>query len=123
MITLKQIIYNLLIITLIFACSSTTQKQNGVFTKYDFKSPKQFTITDKLNEVSGLTRSFDNNIFAINDEKGIIYKLNPKDGQVIKWFSLGKWLVEADFEGIATTDKFIYSITSNGTLYKFKEGE
>ncbi|MCW8849276.1 MAG: SdiA-regulated domain-containing protein [Melioribacteraceae bacterium] len=111
-----------MLITLIFACSSTMQKESGIFEHYDFKSPQQFTITNKLNEISGLANSFDGNIFAINDEEAIIYILNHANGKIIKWFSLGKWAVEADFEGIASANQFIYAITSNGTLYKFREG-
>jgi len=108
---------------LLFSCASTNSEKNDMIKNYSFKNPFQITITSKLNEVSGLTNSDDGNIYAINDEIGIIYKLNPEDGKVIKRFYLGKWTSEGDFEGIAATKDFVYAITSNGTLYKFKEGD
>lgn len=113
----------ILIFVSFFACSSSESSGTGELNKYNFSSPIQFSITNRLNEISGLTRSSDNNIFAINDEEGVIYKLDPKDGSIHKWFSLGKWSVEADFEGIAYAENYFYAITSNGTLYKFPEGD
>ena len=98
-------------------------QSSGLSNIYSFKNPNQFTLSSKLNEISGLTNSIDGNLLAINDEKGVIFKLNPNTAEIIKWFSLGKWTVEADFEGIAANNKFNYAITSNGTLYKFKEGD
>lgn len=106
----------------LFACKDTNSNNNGIFGKYDFNNPYQLKITSKLNEISDLTTSKDNLIFAVNDEVGIIYKLDPSTGKVKKRFFLGKWTTEADFEGITVAKDFIYLITSDGVLYKVKEG-
>jgi len=111
----------ILVITL-FACSTSNSNNNGTISKYDFSKPQQIKITSKLTEISDLTTSGDDFIFAINDEVGIIYKLEPKTGEIVKRFFLGRWTAEADFEGIAISEDFLYTITSGGILYKFKEG-
>jgi uncharacterized protein YjiK len=110
-----------LLITLL-SFTSTASEKTTVFKNYDFKNFQQIKITSKLKEISGLANSNDGNLFAINDETGIVYKLNPLNGDLIKRFFLGRWTAEADFEGIATTEQFIYAISSNGKLYKFEEG-
>lgn len=107
----------------LFACKDTNSNNNGIFGKYDFNNPLQLKITNKLTEISDLTTSKDNFIFAVNDEIGIIYKLSSSTGKIVKRFFLGKWTVEADFEGITLAEGFIYIITSDGVLYKFKEGD
>jgi uncharacterized protein YjiK len=111
-------------IAFIFAIAYFSSSSENTITmdNYDFKNPKQYILSTKLNEVSGLTNSKDGKLFAINDEMGVIYKLDPKDGSIIKRFFLGRWTAEADFEGIATSNNYIYTITSDGVLYKFKEG-
>lgn len=120
---MKKFYFPFLILIIFFACSSTELMNNAELSNYDFKSPTQIILTKKLNEISGLTESSDGDLFALNDEVGIIYKLDSSTGKVLKKFFLSKWTVEADFEGIASTLDFLYAITSNGTLYKFREGE
>lgn len=112
----------LLFTVVLFSCSNTSSKR-GKNINYDFNNPQQIIITNKLTEISDIANSNDGSIFAIGDEIGIIYKLDPKNGKIIKRFFLGKWTAEADFEGIAVTDKYLYAIASNGSLYKFEEGE
>lgn len=111
------------LVILFISCSSSFKEGNGVIIGYNFKSPNQFTLSSKLNEVSGLASSSDGNLYAMNDEYGIIFKLNPKNGEIIKRFIIGSFTVEADFEGLASTRDILYAITSNGTLYKFAEGK
>lgn len=120
---MNKLYFPILILIIFFACSSTELMNDAELSNYDFNSPTQFTLTTKLSEISGLTESLDGNLFALNDEVGIIYKLDSSTGKVLKKFFLSKWTVEADFEGIASTIDFLYAITSNGTLYKFREGE
>lgn len=95
--------FSLLVTLLSF--TSTASEKTTVFKNYDFKNFQQIKITLKLKEISGLANSNDGNLFAINDETGIVYKLNPLNGDLIKRFFLGRWTAEADFEGIATTGR------------------
>lgn len=110
-------------LTLIFSCSSNASKRKSVLNSYDFSKPSQVKITHKLNEISGITVTKDQNIFAVNDEIGTIYKINPLNGKLIKSFSVGKWTIEEDFEGITTDNNMIFLISSEGKLYNFKEGK
>ena len=65
----------LILILAFFSCSSNNTENISTMEQYDFKNPVQFKLTSKLKEISGLTTSNDDNLFAINDEIGIIYKL------------------------------------------------
>ncbi|PID58970.1 MAG: hypothetical protein CR986_07135 [Ignavibacteriae bacterium] len=109
-------------------CTENKVKNNNdtkksILNYYNFDKPNQIEITSKLNEISGLTLSSKGNIFAVNDEIGIIFELNPNNGKIIKSFSLNNLAIKGDFEGITVTKQNIYVITSNGNLYKFNEGE
>lgn len=85
----------------------------------DFKSePQQFNLIPGLIEISGLAVSDDGNVFAHNDEHGIVYKVDAATGTVTSAFALGTPTVEADFEGIAVAKNRIYLITSDGILYE-----
>lgn len=108
---------------LIFSCSSNASKRKSVLNTYDFSKPSQVKITQSLNEISGITVTKDNNIFAVNDEIGTIFKINPLTGNLIKTFSVGKWTIEGDFEGITIFNEMIFLISSEGKLYNFKEGK
>ncbi len=114
--------YFLLIIS-IWSCSSNSFESDGMIKNYNYNEPIQYNISLKLKEISGLTTTSDSDLFAINDEIGIVYKLDSENGKIIKRFFIGKRPVKADFEGITIADNNIYVITSNGTLYKFIEGE
>lgn len=107
----------------IFACAPESDIKKNEMSQYDFKNPIKIKITNKLNEISGLAVTHDDNLFAISDELGVIYKLDSENGKILKRFFLGKWTAEADFEGIAAAQNSIYAISSNGILYKFSEGE
>jgi uncharacterized protein YjiK len=110
-------------ILLISSCNSNASDEKSRVNYYNFDEHEQITISSKLNEISDLTSSSDGNVFAINDEIGIIYKLNPLNGNIIKRFYLGRWTVEADFEGIARSKDYFFALTSEGVLYRFREGD
>lgn len=81
-------------------------------------------LPDRLQEVSGLAVSPDGRLFAHDDEIGLIYEINPIDGQIIKWFAVGAEIVTGDFEGLTITPSGDFWLTtSKGRLYKFREGE
>ena len=78
----------------------------------------------RLAEISGLAVTMDNRLLAHNDEKGIIYEIDYRDGTIAKAFQLADIAtpVADDFEGIATVDDQIYLVTGAGRLYECSEG-
>ena len=77
-----------------------------------------------LEEISGLAMTRDDQLFAHNDERGIIFEIDYQNGAIAKAFQLSdmKNPVASDFEGIATIDDQIYLVTSSGRLYECREG-
>jgi hypothetical protein len=82
---------------------------------YDLQKPYKLKLPIELDEISGLAYyQKDSSVFAINDERGWLYKLglgkNSKD--ITRWkFSSG-----ADFEDLVLLDSSFYVLQSNGTL-------
>ena len=77
-----------------------------------------------LEEISGLAMTRDNRLLAHNDERGVIFEINYRNGSIAKAFQLTdmKNPVASDFEGIATIDDQIYLVTSSGRIYECREG-
>jgi uncharacterized protein YjiK len=88
---------------------------------YNFKNFKQFKLSAYLHEISGLASSADGKIFTHDDERGIIYQLDYRDGKIIKRFSIAGKIPNRDFEGIAIVKDKFYLITSSGDIYEFNE--
>jgi uncharacterized protein YjiK len=75
----------------------------------------------ELQEISGIAVTADGRLLAHGDENSKVFVLNPRTGIVLKKFTVGTGIA-GDFEGITVAGDDIYMITSNGTLYQFKEG-
>ncbi len=88
--------------------------------KYAFDKPeKVVTLSNKLVEISGISMDRDQeNLLAINDEKGVIYKIDKTTGKIIDEHKFHK---SGDYEGIESTEEFIFVVKSNGTIYKIKK--
>jgi uncharacterized protein YjiK len=83
---------------------------------YNFKAPHQYKLPLELDEISGVAfYAKDSSIFAINDEKGWLYKIKPGNQlDIRKWkFSSG-----ADFEDLVLLDSSFYVLQSNGNIIK-----
>jgi hypothetical protein len=90
----------------------------------DSDKPKSLKLSSKLNEVSGLAVTPDGRLFAHDDEHGILYQLNSKNAKIQKKFFIGKKKPKkGDFEGLSIVGEDFYLVTSNGRLFKFKEGK
>jgi uncharacterized protein YjiK len=92
---------------------------------YDISNedPKVIELTSDLTEISGITFTNDNRLFAVGDEDADIFELDYNTGSVIKRFSLGSMLVvKGDFEDIAFVKDKFYIVESKGKLYEFTEG-
>jgi uncharacterized protein YjiK len=82
----------------------------------------QWLMPPELREISGLALTSRGTVFAHDDNAGRIYEIDPKTGVVRKGFSLVGNQKE-DFEAIAIAGNDIYMMSSNGKLYRFREGE
>lgn len=97
----------------------------GSLSDYDISSlsPVRIDLPSELIEVSGITFTEDNRLFAHGDEDGDIFEIDISTGKIIKRFHLGNLLViKGDFEDIAYAKGKFYLVESNGKLYEFNEG-
>ena len=85
---------------------------------YNMMKAVQIKLPLELDEISGVAYyPVDSSIFAINDEKGWLYKI--KNGrQIQRWkFSQG-----ADFEDVVLLDSIFYVLQSNGNIMRLSFG-
>lgn len=81
---------------------------------YNIKMAVQLKLPLELDEISGVAYNPpDSSIFAINDEKGWLYKI--KRGQQIKTWQFSKG---ADFEDLVLLDSVFYVLKSNGDIIR-----
>lgn len=74
-----------------------------------------FALPDILFEISGLTISKDGkHLIAIQDENGIVFKIDIESGALVKQFNFWK---DGDYEGVETVGEEIFVIKSTGTIY------
>lgn len=108
-----------------WSCNNTTSKRQKKATfhsvslnetlSYQFSSPQILPLHQQLKEISGL--SFANNsLYTHNDEKGILYELNPRNGKILTTQKFGK---DADYEGVEVLNDNAYIISSKGNLLIF----
>ena len=110
-------------IILFITVAVLSSSSNSVLNNYDFTKGITVKLNAKLSEISGLTTTENGKVFGHNDEKGIVYQINYRTGEIIKEFYLTRWFPEKDFEGITYANKIFYMITSDGILYEFPEGQ
>ena len=81
---------------------------------YNMKMAVQFKLPLELDEISGVAYfPGDSSVFAINDEKGWLYKIRKGRG-IHHWqFSKG-----ADFEDVVLIDSIFYVLQSNGNILR-----
>ncbi len=82
----------------------------------------QMVLPGPLLEVSGLATTPEGRLFAHNDERAVVYQIDPRNGALIKAFSVGFPPVSGDFEGMAIAGDRFFLATSGGELLEFREG-
>jgi uncharacterized protein YjiK len=87
----------------------------------DVKDPAQFDLVRSLREISGLAVGRHGRLFAHQDERAIVYELNPADGSIVKRFFVGRNGQRGDFEGIAIVGDRMFLVSAGGTLLEFRE--
>jgi uncharacterized protein YjiK len=100
-------------------------RDRAVLDRFDFRKggAAQARLPHSLREISDLSVSADGRVFAVNDERGIVFELDGRRGTVVKSFSLGAPAIRGDFEGLTIVDGRFFLITSEGRLYETREGE
>ena len=83
---------------------------------------KQWRLPRRLREISGLALTRDGRLFAVTDERAIVYELDYAEGNVVKSFALGDPVARGDFEGIAVLGDTVWLMTSDGALFAAEEG-
>lgn len=96
--------------SIVFCISSAGEKSYS----YDLLNPSdKMKLESDLVELSGLSYA-KGRLYAIQDEKGKIFILNPSSGLIIEDH---KFWGKGDYEGIEVVGERIYVMSSKGKLY------
>jgi uncharacterized protein YjiK len=110
------------LLALVVSWPASAQAPSTVLGRFDFdERTARFNLPGRLEEISGLAVAPDGRLFAHDDERGIVYEIDPGREEVVKAFSLGDPPVAGDFEGIAVVGERFFLVTSHGLLYEFRE--
>jgi uncharacterized protein YjiK len=110
---------------LLVAGVTGAQESHSVLEGYDLSegAGSSTKLPGRLQEISGLAITSDGRLFAHDDERAIIYQVDPDSGEIIKAFFVGLMGTRGDFEGIAIAGERFFLISSAGQLFEFREGE
>jgi uncharacterized protein YjiK len=86
------------------------------------KPVARWLLPRELAEISGLALTPDGRLFVHDDESARITEIDYRRGTVIKQFFVGKQALHGDFEGLAYAEYRFFLLSSDGTLYEFREG-
>ncbi|WP_116107557.1 SdiA-regulated domain-containing protein [Lewinella sp. IMCC34191] len=105
-------LYTYLLAGLLYTCAPPPAF--GQFT-YQVQSPELLVeLPDELEEISGLTLDGDD-LLAIQDENGIIFRVSTVDGSIKERILFGD---DGDYEGVALVGEDIWVAKSDGHLYQ-----
>ena len=83
---------------------------------YDYKKPtKRFKLSNKVDEISGLTALNDSTVICVDDEQGKIFFIDLEEGDIQSQMKFGK---KADYEGVEVVDSSVYILKSNGQVQR-----
>ncbi|MCP9237256.1 SdiA-regulated domain-containing protein [Lewinella sp. JB7] len=90
----------------------------------DYYFPYNFDRLDRvvklpgeLDEISGLCRGFrPDEVFAVQDEEGIMFRVNTVSGQLLQEITFGK---DLDYEGLTRKDRQFYALEADGDIHTF----
>jgi hypothetical protein len=75
-----------------------------------------------LKEISGLILTPDGRLFTHGDERADVFQIDYRRGALVKEFAVGDPAVHGDFESITLMHDTLVLFTSDGVLYRFREG-
>ena len=84
---------------------------------YNLGEPQKIFLSESLDEISGIVYVNPNEIVAVNDEEGKVFKINPSKSKLPDEWDFAK---NGDFEDITFTGAEWYALKSNGDLYNIK---
>ena len=121
---LKNILFSF-IIFLCFSCFSDKNKKinNLIFSNqyhfnYDLENPtNKIILANILNEISGISFYKENEILAVQDERGILFHINIEKHQIISEYKFAK---NGDFEDIEIIKDTVFILKSNGNIFKLQ---
>ncbi len=85
---------------------------------YSMDEMKTVVLPKDLNEISGLEWVEEDELWAVEDESGEIFRIDPRTGEVIQKMKFEK---KADFEDLTVTEGTAWVLQSNGDLYRVRE--
>ncbi|MBI1392500.1 MAG: hypothetical protein GC152_07140 [Alphaproteobacteria bacterium] len=71
-----------------------------------------------LQEISGLSAAGAQAVYAHDDEHGIVYLVDLKDGDAIAYFAFASPPIAADFEAIVVDGEIVRMVTSDGLIFE-----
>jgi uncharacterized protein YjiK len=117
----QTIILQAILLSFLAACSQNYNSP-ALFEHPGYEFPYQLAEPDQswkmpyiLVEISGLGFVDDHRLACVQDEKGVIFIFNLKNGQVEKEIIFGD---DGDYEGIEIIEHDAWVLKSNGTLYE-----
>lgn len=79
-------------------------------------------LPESLKEISGLVLTADGRLLTHGDARGKVFEVDYRRGIIVKEFTLGSPAAHGDFESIAVDGDTVMLFTSDGILYRFREG-
>ncbi|MEZ5596925.1 MAG: hypothetical protein R3E84_11100 [Pseudomonadales bacterium] len=108
------------------ACSETpaaTATAPAYLDSFNLETPdRQWTLPKPLTEISGLAVTPDGQVFAHDDERGVIHRLDISTGQRLGAFALTGNAERGDYEGIAWLQERLWLVDSDGVLIDVRPG-
>lgn len=77
----------------------------------------RWALPDALQEISGLAAADPGRVLAHNDEIGVIYEIDYRNGRVGRQWTLGSPRIDADFEGVELVGRRVTLMSSDGRLF------
>ncbi|MGN6392286.1 MAG: esterase-like activity of phytase family protein [Gemmatimonadales bacterium] len=92
--------------------------------RYDLhgRPDDRWTLPKALNEISGLAME-SGRLYAQNDEKAIVFQLDPASHRIVSRFALGQPAVRGDSEAIVVVGQRVFLTTSDGDVLIAPIGE
>lgn len=113
---MNRVISFCLILSLVFISCNQDRTDYPGPPEYDLKKPFQYKLPLELDEISGVAfYAKDSSIFAINDEKGRLYKIGIGPGKQIDFWEFSEG---ADFEDLVRVDSTFYVLQSHGSIIR-----
>ncbi|MBN1339313.1 MAG: SdiA-regulated domain-containing protein [Bacteroidales bacterium] len=108
-----------LILSVITASGQQTRTmflQEGYIFPYNLGNPSQkANLPDVLEEVSGVSYYDENTLACIQDERGVVWFVDPATGNIKDTLRFG---ADHDYEDIEVVKGEIWALLSNGLLYR-----